>query len=353
MALKTTCLGAYPKPDWLPVRDWFQIEEGHTKAGSEVTKLYSATSAEADAEFEALLDKATGQAVADQVECGIDIVTDGEQRRENYIHYHCRHLNGFDFENLTRKVLRSGAYETELPTIRSKVEPAGDHFLDHDWRIAQNFPDHPVKLTVPGPITIMDTTANAYYDDDRQLAFDLADALNYEIRALADAGCKHIQVDEPLFARKPAEALAYGIDALERCFDGVPDDVTRVVHMCCGYPNHLDDTTYLKADKDCYFQIADAMDASSIHQLSLEDAHRHNDLSLFDHFKRITIVFGAIAIARSRVEPVEEIVARLKAALEHIDHDRVVVAPDCGLGFLGRDLAMTKLKNMAAAAREV
>lgn len=352
MGLTTTCLGAYPKPDWLPLRDWFQVEKGHTTAGSEVTRLYAQTTAGADAQFEELLDKATGAAVADQVDCGIDVVTDGEQRRENYIHYHCRHLGGFDFENLTHKVLRSGAYETDLPTIRAKIEANTDHFLDHDWRVAQGFTDRPVKLTVPGPITIMDTTANAHYDNERELAFDLADALNHEIRALANAGCKYIQVDEPLFARKPAEALAYGIDALERCFDGVPDDVTRVVHMCCGYPNHLDDTEYLKADPQSYFQIATAMDASSVHQLSLEDAHRHNDLSLYDKFKRITIVFGAFAVARSRVEPVEEIVARVSQVLEHIDRDRIVLAPDCGLGFLGRELAMKKLSNMTAAAAE-
>ena len=353
MGLKTTCLGAYPKPEWLPVRDWFQIEKGHTAAGSEVTKLYTAAFEEADGDFSKLLDKATGEAVADQVACGVDVVTDGEQRRENYIHYHCRHLEGFDFENLTAKVLRSGAYKTELPTIRGKVEPDGGHFLDCDWKVAQSFTDRPVKLTVPGPITIMDTTANAFYDNDRELAFDLAAALNFEIRALADAGCRHIQVDEPLFARKPNEALAYGVEALERCFEGIGEDVTRAVHMCCGYPNHLDDTTYLKADKQCYFQIADAMDASSIHELSLEDAHRHNDLTLFDRFVNTTIVFGAIAIAKSRVEPVEEIAARLGEVLNHIDRNRIVVAPDCGLGFLGRDLAMQKLKNMTAAAAEV
>ncbi len=353
MALKTTCLGAYPKPDWLPVRDWFQIEEGHTTAGSEVTRLYTKTANQAGTEFDKLLDEATRAAVADQVECGIDIVTDGEQRRENYIHYHCRHLAGFDFEDLTRKVLRSGAYETELPTIRGKIEPNGDHFLDHDWKVAQSFTERPVKLTVPGPITIMDTTANDFYRDDRELAFDLADALNYEIRALADAGCKFIQVDEPVFARKPDEALAYGVDALERCFDGVPTDVTRVVHMCCGYPNHLDDETYLKADPMCYHQIAQAMDASSIDQLSLEDAHRHNDLGLYDKFQAITIVFGAIAIAKSRVEPVEEVADRITQVLDHIDRDRLVIAPDCGLGFLGRDLAMEKLKNMTAAAAAV
>lgn len=353
MAILTTCIGAYPKPGYVPMRDWFQVNLGLTETSGTVTRLANKISEQADDETESLYSRATESAVTDQVTCGVDIPTDGEQRRENYIHYHCRHLNGFDFDNLTRRVLRTGAYETELPTIRAKVEPAGDHFLDHDWTVAQGFTNRPVKITVPGPITIMDTTANEFYDDERQLAFDLADALNDEIRALADAGCKYIQVDEPLFARKPAEALAYGVDALERCFDGVPDDVTRVVHMCCGYPNHLDDTTYLKADPQCYFQIAEAMDGSSIHQLSLEDAHRHNDLSLYDKFRNITIVFGAIAIAKSRVEPVEEVVGRITEVLEHIDRDRLVIAPDCGLGFLGRDLAMQKLKVMSAAAAQV
>ncbi len=353
MALKTTCIGAYPKPGGLPVRDWFQLEHGHTKAGSEVTRRYTeATRGDLDALVSAL-DDASKQAVADQVACGIDVPTDGEQRRENYIHYHCRHLDGFDFENLTHKVLRNGAYETDLPTIRSKITAQEEHFLDRDWKVAQSVSLHPVKITVPGPVTIMDTTANAFYDDDRQLAFDLADALNYEIRALAAAGCKYIQVDEPLFARKPDAALDYGMEALERCFDGVADDVTRVVHMCCGYPNHLDDTTYMKADPQSYFRFAGAIDRSSINQISLEDAHRHNDLSLLEQFKNTTVIFGAIAIAKSAVEPSEVIATRLKQALQHIDRERLWVGPDCGLGFLGRDLAMTKLKNMVEAARSV
>ena len=353
MGLKTTCLGAYPKPDWLSVHDWFQLEDGHTSAGSEVTRAYTETVERGGNRLEELLDRATGQAVTDQVECGIDVPTDGEQRRENYIHYHCRHLDGFDFENLTPKVLRNGAYATELPTIRSEIRANPGHFLDHDWHVAQGFTDRPVKITVPGPITIMDTTANAHYADDRALAFDLAAALNHEVRALADAGCTHIQIDEPLFARKPDAALDYGVEALERCFDDVPDGVTRVMHMCCGYPNHLDDTTYMKADPSSYHRLAGALDEAAIDQVSIEDAHRHNDLSLLEKFRQTTVVFGAIAIARSAVEPVEAIAARLREALEHIDRDRLVVAPDCGLGFLGRDLAMTKLRNLSEAARSI
>ncbi len=353
MGLTTTCLGAFPKPDYLPFKDWFTRDDGMTSEGGEVTREYSKLMAQMDDEALApLFERATREAVEAQVNVGIDVPSDGEQRRENYIHYHCRHLEGFDFDQLTHRVLRDGAYETDLPTIRSRIAPRGEHFLTRDFEVAQAFTDRPVKLTVPGPLTITDTTANAYYSDERSLAFDLADALNYEIRALADAGCRFIQVDEPLFARKVDAALDYGVEALERCFDGVSDEVTRVMHMCCGYPNYLDDEEYHKAERDCYFRLADAVDRSSIHQISIEDAHRYNDNALFERFSRSTLIFGAVAIAKSRVEPVEEIVARVRSVLEHIDADRLVLAPDCGLGILGHDLAVEKLRNLCAAAAE-
>jgi len=353
MGLLTTCLGAYPKPDYVPLADWFQIEGGLTGESVEVTRRATKLFENSGDEIEALFVRATRQAIEDQIACGVDIPSDGEQRRENYIHYHCRHLEGFDFENLTRLTLRDGAYTAELPTITAKIKPRGNHFLDHDYRIAQAMTDQPVKITVPGPMTIMDTTANAHYDDEKQLAFDLADALNFEIRALADAGCSFIQIDEPLFARNVERALAFGVEGLERCFHGVPDTVTRVMHMCCGYPDHLDDEDYHKADPQCYFQLAQAVDQSSIDQISIEDAHRHNDLSLIGKFQNSTLILGAVAIAQSRVETVDEIVERLKQILGAIDADRLIAAPDCGLAMLGRDLAMQKLKNLCAAAKAV
>ena len=353
MALPTTCIGSYPKPDDLPVVDWFQLDKGLTAAGGEVTRRYSQLLAEADPQTEDRLVAATRKAVEEQVSCGIDIPTDGEQRRENYIHYHCRHLEGFDFENLTTRVLRDGAYATDLPTITGKIRPRGEHFLPRDFTIASSFTGRPVKITVPGPLTIMDTTADTHYGDERALAFDLADALNFEIRALADAGCRYIQVDEPLFARNVERALAYGMECLDRCFDRVPAGVTRVMHMCCGYPEHLDDRDYRKADPESYHRLAGAVDTASVDQVSIEDAHRHNDLSLLEMFSRVTVILGVVAIADSRIETVDEIAARLTAALDHVDRDRLVAAPDCGLAMLGRDLAMTKLTNLCAAAAAV
>ena len=353
MAIKTTCIGSYPKPEYVPIFDWFQVEKGLTATGGDVTRAFTEAMASADEATEEKFVRATKAAVLDQVACGVDIPTDGEQRRENYIHYHCRHLHGFDFENLTTRVLRDGAYSAELPTISGRISPKGSHFLDHDFRVAQDFTDRPVKITVPGPTTIMDTTANAYYGDERQLAFDLADALNFEIRALADAGCKYIQVDEPLFARNVERALAYGAECLDRCFHGVDESVTRVMHMCCGYPEHLDDEKYHKADRETYFRLAEAVDATSVDQISIEDAHRHNDLSLLDKFTQSTVILGCVAIAQSRVESVEEIAERLRAALGHVDRDRLAAAPDCGLAMLGRDLAMKKLSNLVQAAQSV
>ena len=355
MSLKTTCIGAYPKPDYVPVVDWFQVKDGMST--SKVTERYAEDLAKAGDEAEALFQEATDAAVADQVECGIDVPTDGEQRRENYVHYHCRHLDGFDFEHLTRRVLRDGAYEADLPTIAGDIRVRETGFLVHDWQTAQAKSDRPVKITIPGPLTIADTTADEHYGDPAKLGADLATALNAEVRALAEAGCRYIQIDEPLFARKATEALNYGIANLARCFEGVGGgtgdygDVTRVMHMCCGYPNHLDQTDYHKADPQSYFDLADAIDASPVDQVSIEDAHRHNDLTLLDRFHETTVIFGAVAIAESRVEPADAIQVRLSEALGHIDKERLWAAPDCGLGFLGRDLAITKLKNLCAAAR--
>ncbi len=353
MAIKTTCIGSYPKPDYVPIIDWFQNKDGMSAGGGEVTRLANKTWQNQNDAQEALFAKATKAAIDDQTGAGIDVPTDGEQRRENYIHYHCRHLDGIDFENLTSTLARGGAYQAELPTVCSKIVPKGKHFLDHDYLTASGFSEKPVKITIPGPTTIMDTTANAFYEDEKQLARDLADALNFEIRALADAGCRYIQVDEPVFARNVARALDYGVECLDRCFHGVPTMVNRVMHMCCGYPGKLDDQDYQKADPQSYFQLANAVDLSSIDQVSLEDAHRYNDLSLLEEFTGTTVIFGAVAIADSRLESVDEIEARLKAALGHIDKTRLMAAPDCGLAMLGRELAIRKLTNLCLAAKRL
>jgi 5-methyltetrahydropteroyltriglutamate--homocysteine methyltransferase len=352
-AIKTTCIGAYPKPGYVPIINWFDASQGEQEmSANRATQSYEKILTEAGDETESLFVRAAAEVIADQIECGIDIPTDGEVRRENYIHYHCRHFDGIDFENLTQTLARDGATQMELPTITGVISVKPGHFLPHDFKAAQANSDRPIKITVPGPATIADTTADKHYGDMKKLCHDLAQAINYEVRALSEAGCRYIQIDEPLFARKPQEALAFGIENLERCFHGIEKHTTAVMHMCCGYPNHLDETGYQKAERQVYFDLSEGLDDSIVQQVSIEDAYQHNDLSLLERFQRTSVIFGSFAIASSEVESVDQIRERLRLALDHIDIERLIAAPDCGLGLLGRDLAMQKLKAMCEAAKK-
>ena len=346
----TTTIGAYPKPTDVPIRDWFQKEGGPDTP--EPTAGYAETVRQYGARLEAILDRATNLVVREQVEAGIDIPTDGEIRRENFTHYHCRHLRGIDFDALAERQVR-GDHQRLLPTITGPIE-AGPSFLVRDWQVAQGATKRPVKITVPGPLTISDNVADEYYREDaRARGVALADALNVEIRRLAEGGCAVIQIDEPAFARKVGDALTFGAEHLERCFHRVPTTTERVVHICCGYPDTLDAEGYPKAPNAAYFELAGVLDEIRVDAVSLEDAHRPNDLALLERFGRKKVILGVIDIARSRTEEVEEVRNRLRATLRHIDAPRLLAAPDCGLGLLGRDLAREKLKVLAEAAHSL
>lgn len=254
MPLLTTTIGAYPKPDGLDLPDWFRIGG---PSGGDPTAAYTAYLKAAPPDLEAALDRATREAVQDQVEAGIDVPSEGEIRRDNYIHYHCRHLQGFDFETLVEKEMRTGAWTAKVPAVTGPIAP-GAPFLVEDWRRAQAASERPVKITLPGPLTVADTMADRHYGDERRLGAAVAEAL--------------------------------------------------------------------------------------------EDAHRHNDLALLERFRGTTVILGAVAIAQTRVETREEIEARLSDALGHIEAERLMVAPDCGLGMLDRATVGAKLRNMTSAA---
>jgi 5-methyltetrahydropteroyltriglutamate--homocysteine methyltransferase len=163
-----------------------------------------------------------------------------------------------------------------------------------------------------------------------------------------------VQIDEPLFARQPDRALDFGLADLERCFEGAGGEVIKTVHICCGYPSGLDVPDYPKAPKTSYLDLAEALDQSEIEAVSLEDAHRHNDLAtLLACFRDTIVTLGCVDVTRSAIEPVGEIADRLRQALAHIEAERLWVAPDCGLGLCGRELALAKLRNMCEAARTV
>jgi len=346
----TTVIGAYPKPAYLKITDWFNATGGTDTANP--TKLYEDEIKKMGVNTETIFKKAAAEVIKDQLDCGIDIITDGEIKRENYIHYHCRHLNGVDFNTLTEKVARTGNYKCWLPTITNKIS-ATDPFLVDEWISNQSLSDKPVKVTIPGPMTITDTIANTYYKSDEEMGYDLAIAINTEIKRLVDAGCKYIQVDEPLFARKPKNALAFGIENLEKCFEGInQNDVEKITHICCGYPDKLDAVDYPKAPLDSYKKIAQSLDNSIIDSVSIEDAHRYNDLTLLKNYKQTKVIFGLIKIASSKIETVAEIENRIQEALNFISKEQLIAAPDCGLGHLSRELAMKKLKIMSVAAKK-
>jgi 5-methyltetrahydropteroyltriglutamate--homocysteine methyltransferase len=345
-----TTIGAYPKPGDVPIRDWFQMAAGPDTP--EPTTGYAETVRQYGERLQGILDRATILIVREQVELGIDIPTDGEIRRENHIHYHCRHLHGIDFATLTERKMR-GRYQALLPTIVGPIS-AAPAFLVRDWQVAQSATKNPVKITVPGPLTIAESVADEYYGDDaRARGAALADALNVEIRRLADTGCPAIQVDEPAFVRKVEDGLAYGAEHLERCFHKVSRPTERVVHVCCGYPDALDAEDYPKAPNTAYLELAGVLDEVAVDAVSIEDAHRPNDLDLLERFARKKVILGVIAIGSSRIEAVEEVRDRLRAALGHIDAHRLLAAPDCGLGLLGRDLARAKLAVLVEAAHSL
>lgn len=347
----TTVIGAYPKPQYLKITDWFNAIGGTDT--SQPTSNYITEIENMGENSESIFLKATQEVINDQLECGIDIITDGEIRRENYIHYHCRHLSGIDFNLLTEKSARTGNYKCWLPTIINKITPK-QSFLDLDFLKAQKISSKPVKMTIPGPMTITDTIANNYYSSEKNLGKDLAQAINTEVKKLVNVGCKYIQIDEPLFARKPKEALSYGIENLEICFEGLENTkIDKITHICCGYPNKLDAINYPKAPLDSYKLIAKQLDQSIIDTVSIEDAHRYNNLELFNMFKKTKIIIGLIKIASSVEETKEEINKRLNEISNYFDLNNLIAAPDCGLGLLPKELAKRKLKNMVDAVKNI
>merc|ERR1719326_849853 len=308
--LKTTVIGAYPKPAYLKIPDFFNTG-GDQKAGllgaslKAYSEMLSSQTEESKASLEKDVLRATTEVIGKQCQCGVDIVTDGEVRRENYIHYLCRFIEGIDFAQPKEMSVRNNAYTAVVPTVNAEVKWRGGLSCAEEWKKAQACAPEgvSVKYTLPGPMTIVGSVFDAHYKDDARLAGDLAKILNQQVRELAAAGCKYIQVDEPVFARKPEECLAYGIRCLEECFAGVgPAQVERTMHMCCVYPGHVGQTDFLMAETSAYRKIAPALDVSCLDAVSIEDAWCRNDLSLLGLFKQTKVILGTMNVSSSRVE---------------------------------------------------
>merc|ERR1712215_315278 len=289
-----------------------------------------------------------------QVELGLDIITDGEVGRETYyMHFIRNGIKGIDLDLLSDKVMRSGAFVSQVPTVVAQVTSSPAPWCYKEYLRAQSVSSVPIKYTLPGPMTIMDGTYNAHYEDHRQLAMDLVKVLQRDVLALAANGCVHIQLDEPVMMRYPDKALEFGISDAAAVFSGCPPEVKKTVHLCCGYPDRFEPVDYLKADKTRYPAVLKALDEVGFDWASIEDAEAVNDLSFLADLKHLGIQLGSVTIARAKLETPKEILERVKLALKYLPKERLMLAPDCGLGFLPLDLAEKKLQNMAEAAKLV
>ncbi len=334
--LTTTVIGSWPKPSWLSSRahdvsGWAEDREWRFR-GEELRRKQ---------------DEATVWALREQEETGVDIVSDGEIRRDNYVYYYCRHLDGFDFEHRPQITGRSGAWNWAAPMITGPIATR-QPFLAADYQFIRDRTERLVKMTIPGPMTIIDSVKDEHYGDDVALAMDLAATVRMEVEALAAAGCNVVQFDEPVFARFPKKVCDYGLRALEACFEGIAG-ITTVVHICCGYPIE----GYDKANADSYTQLAPMLANSKIDQISIEGAHGPLDPSVLQSFGDKVVTLGVVDAGDSRIETVEEIETRVKQVLGYVDPDRLSVGPDCGMVFLDPKVAKAKLMNLVEGARRV
>ena len=325
--IPTTIVGSLPKPAWLAT-EWYSVVERWTLAG--------ATLAEAH-------DDATRLALADQESAGLDIVCDGEQRRSTHYSYFLHQLGGIDRERLKPKAMRAGKFTQDVPRVVGPITLA-THRTVEDYRFLRQLTIRPIKMTLPGPSTLVDGTADEHYGDERSLALAYADALNQEIRALGAAGCEMVQLDEPVFTRIPWKLHAWGVEALDRAFAGTP--VTSCVHVCYGYRARLGTKEWTHG----YEEIFPALARAAVDQYSLEFAEPGLSPSILTALPGKTIQLGVIDAGTDEVESPETVAARLWAALEVLPPERLLAAPDCGFVARRRDAARAKLRALVLGA---
>ena len=297
-----------------------------------------------DTVLDEALDDAVRIAVHDQVRAGIDIISDGEQRRKSWMTYVTARMEGFDYDNLVEKWTRN----------RRRLAPCGQcvgavrrsaPILERDLRFVQDESPLPVKVTLPGPLTIADSTVDAHYGDERTFAMALAESLNEEARALDAMGPAVIQFDEPAYSRYPDKTVEWGIEALERCIEGIR--TKTAVHVCYSYPM----PGVPRPIVDSYPVILEAIESCSVDQVALEFEESRLDPGLLRLCPSKTVLFGCISNNTDEVESPEHVASKLLAAAEHLPADQIQAAPDCGLVPLDRAVGSAKLRTMVEGAR--
>jgi len=330
--LLTTVVGSYPQPDWLVNRENLKNRLPPRVRVREIWRVEERF-------LEAAQDDATLLAIRDMESAGIDIITDGEIRRESYSNRFATALDGFDIDNPGVALNRTG-HPNPVPRVVGPVRRTRPVQVC-DVEFARRNTDRRLKVTLPGPFTIAQQAQNDYYPDDQSLAMDIAAAVNAEIRDLMAAGADVVQLDEPYLQARPEKAKAYALAAINRALEGVEGDTA--LHTCFGYAHivkkRLSGYSFLTELNDCLAR-----------QLSIEAAQPNLDLSILAKIPRKTIMLGVINLDDMAVETPEIVAARIRNALRFVPPDRLIVAPDCGMKYLPREVAFGKLKALVEGA---
>jgi 5-methyltetrahydropteroyltriglutamate--homocysteine methyltransferase len=329
--IPTSTIGSMPKPAWL-TDSWYSVTGRWRLQGEALDQAF---------------EDATRLAVADQEAAGIDIITDGEQRRPTHYSYFLDQLDGLDLAALRAKSMRAGKLTQDVPQVVGPVSLARQDAVE-DFRALRALTGRQVKMTLPGPTTLVDGTFDAHYGDERALAFAYADALNGAIRALEAAGCTMVQLDEPAFTRLPQKVADYGIAALDRAFAGT--GVISCVHVCYGYRAWGGGA---KQWRHGYEELFPMFSRSSVRQWSLEFAEPGLSPRLLADLPGKVIELGVVSCGSEEVETPALVASRLREALEVLPPERLIAAPDCGCVALSRRAARGKLKALACGAAEV
>jgi 5-methyltetrahydropteroyltriglutamate--homocysteine methyltransferase len=334
--LPTTVVGSYPQPDWLVDRAMLSKSVPRTR----MTEMWRIP----EAYLEQAQDDATIVAIRDMERAGIDIVTDGEIRRESYSNRFATALEGIDADNPAMITSRSG-HRTPVPRVVGKIVRKGAVEL-RDMEFLRRNTDRAAKITLPGPFTMSQQASDEFYKDDEALAMALAAAVNAEALELQQAGADVIQLDEPWVRNDPQAAKRYAVKAINRALQGLT--VPTVVHVCFGYAAVVPGDTKPSG----YSFLAELAD-SSAEQISIEAAQPKLDLGVLADLSTKKIMLGVIDLGNPEVETAAVIAERIRHGLKYVSADRLIPAPDCGMKYMPRQTAFGKLKAMSEAAAMV
>ena len=326
--LATTSIGSFPRPAWLA-----------QTARSTVTFRFEG------AVLDEALDDATLAVLREQEDLGLDLLTDGEMRRRHFIFHVGSTWEGVDTENPTlKKIYRNRASDHIVPRIVGKVRRYKPAAVIADLAFAKAHTRLPVKMQVPGPMTVIDSSSNEFYADEAELAMDIAAAVNQELLDLQAAGCDMLQIDEPAMTRYHDKVRAYGAKALDRCLDGI--HVPTIVHLCYGYPGG--DTRQYEYE---YNDLLPELMTTRIGGFTVEFGRSPFDPAVLKACGDRLVMFGCVDPGDTPAPSVDAIRRRVEPVLAYIDPEKLLLAPDCGLITISRPLAHEKLRVMVEAAR--